>query len=396
MITAIRMVNCQSIKDITLEFAKGKLNIIAADKNNKGKSVLFRMLRVTLNPKFFSKERQRKLIRRGCDYAEIVYLFDDESFGITRVYPDGVQYAYSDDGTNESCRLYNNVPLEMVQKMGFIAIDSTKKFVPNIFDEEQDLALISLKDGSDVGLLNYMLQDQNLETLIDRTGTLIKDWSARASQLDLKIRALENSAHELKYVDADALEEEIKTQEAVYATGRVIQVSSIKLRQLLNLTASSFDYDFAVDAMKLLEIMEEKLQLLKEQKVLKEPCDVRYADVLEVVTLRSQVVCRYAKIHDSPVEEAEVNVILNNVLNSLVNVKVENKPLSERYADDLIQLEDINNKVKSIIALSNKKLELEQEIQLTEKEFVNSCTMYDCPIYRKVVYDGKECVPCDT
>ena len=71
----IRLVNCQSWKDGVIEFSKG-LNVIRAN-NNTGKSVIFKMLKVTCNPESLDKADREDIIRRGSEYAEVTYLFDD-------------------------------------------------------------------------------------------------------------------------------------------------------------------------------------------------------------------------------------------------------------------------------------------------------------------------------
>ena len=75
MIKQIRLVNCQSLEDITFNFATDKLNVLVAD-NSTGKSVLFKMLKVTANPDVFPAKKRSQLIRRGAESAIMACLFD--------------------------------------------------------------------------------------------------------------------------------------------------------------------------------------------------------------------------------------------------------------------------------------------------------------------------------
>ena len=72
MLLEARFINCQSMRDLTMHFATDKLNVIAAD-NSVGKSVLFKMLKVTANPKTLATiEERRQLIRYGEQYAGFI------------------------------------------------------------------------------------------------------------------------------------------------------------------------------------------------------------------------------------------------------------------------------------------------------------------------------------
>ena len=50
MLVKAQLINCQNIKNATFTFATDKINIIAAD-NGTGKSILFKMLKITDCPK---------------------------------------------------------------------------------------------------------------------------------------------------------------------------------------------------------------------------------------------------------------------------------------------------------------------------------------------------------
>lgn len=84
MLKSVRLVNCQSIKDITFNFATDRLNVIAAN-NSVGKSVLFKMLKITADPKQLPTiEERSQLIRHGAESAIFVAVF--KSFYMTIIF----------------------------------------------------------------------------------------------------------------------------------------------------------------------------------------------------------------------------------------------------------------------------------------------------------------------
>ena len=85
MLEAVRFINCQSFEDVTLKFATDKVNILIAD-NSTGKSILFKMLKVTANPDYFTVKQRNLLIRRGADSASMICAFSDGSIGITSIF----------------------------------------------------------------------------------------------------------------------------------------------------------------------------------------------------------------------------------------------------------------------------------------------------------------------
>ena len=96
------------------------------------------MLKITACPGYFTPKERKKLIRNGCDSANILYAFTDGSIGICAVYPTRVMYLYATDGKN--FEKYEEPPHEMITKLGII--HNSDKFVANIIDMDQSLLLV--------------------------------------------------------------------------------------------------------------------------------------------------------------------------------------------------------------------------------------------------------------
>lgn len=58
MIETIQLVNCQSWQNGSFTLSRDKINVIIA-KNDTGKSVLMKMLKVSVSPKFFPPKNAR-------------------------------------------------------------------------------------------------------------------------------------------------------------------------------------------------------------------------------------------------------------------------------------------------------------------------------------------------
>ena len=99
MIHSVRLINCQSWENGIIPLAQDRINVLRAD-NNSGKSVFFKMLKITACPGYFTPKERKKLIRNGCDSANILYAFTDGSVGACSVYPTRVMYLYAEDGKN--------------------------------------------------------------------------------------------------------------------------------------------------------------------------------------------------------------------------------------------------------------------------------------------------------
>ena len=135
MLKSVRLVNCQSIKDITFNFATDRLNVIAAN-NSVGKSVLFKMLKITADPKQLPTiEERSQLIRHGAESAIFVAAFSDGAIGLTVVYPNRVIYRYAQlpelgfDTFAEPPEIY-------LKQLGLL-IDERTKYVATIIDTDQ-------------------------------------------------------------------------------------------------------------------------------------------------------------------------------------------------------------------------------------------------------------------
>lgn len=85
MIVQVQMINCQSWKNSTFDLATDRINVIIAD-NGTGKSVFFKMLKITTNPNYFSRAERKDLIRRHEECATILFKFDDGSIAATKVF----------------------------------------------------------------------------------------------------------------------------------------------------------------------------------------------------------------------------------------------------------------------------------------------------------------------
>lgn len=165
MLLEARFINCQSMRDLTMHFATDKLNVIAAD-NSVGKSVLFKMLKVTANPKTLATiEERRQLIRYGEQYAGFICAFDDGSIGATLVYPNKVIYKYRGNVKNTFKTVYRVERGDKAKKAFVPADDSNLLIEP--FDDSNQLELEKRKTNIINTESGIPRKDQNSGTNIE-------------------------------------------------------------------------------------------------------------------------------------------------------------------------------------------------------------------------------------
>ena len=111
----LQLKNFQSWENEQITFSNG-LNCIIA-RNGVGKSVIYKALQVTVLPNKYSKEDKRDFIRGSAQFAEIYYLFSDNSlyvvkFSETKNLGVSLICLNSERGVNYLCLLKKHLDLE--------------------------------------------------------------------------------------------------------------------------------------------------------------------------------------------------------------------------------------------------------------------------------------------
>lgn len=389
MIREVRMTNCQSWKDASFSLAYDKLNVIIAD-NGIGKSVFMKMLKITACPKIFSREEQAALIRWGASFAQILFIFESGAAAATRVYTNRVLYLYKAAGSSVWEQSYE--PSEaMLRDVGLLA-DVKNKFIANIIDTDQKLLLVDDKLKSNYDFMKLLIFCENLENARERITEEKKRVQIQERELAVRLGSLRHQIEECEYVDVNKVSIELYNlriaQECLYALIELAEQSDM----LFRLTGVKRNYNLLFKELELLEVLEsiDLVQLYVPNTSTASLTDIAYLEAFEEVLscLKDIQVFEYRGAYErelmclEALEELDLDVL-----------KVLPEPLASKAEIKLLEL--LEEVVDFIMQLEKENLIQQDTLGMIEKlecAFAESGKVVQCPIYGKVVYDGKECV----
>lgn len=161
-LTKVRMINCQSMEDITMEFTNG-INIIAGD-NSFGKSIFMKMLRLTVFPQEYNSSDRSNIIRYGKDHASIQYFFSDGSDCIVNIYSNKSIYMMRDPQISDSY-VSDVTPFPRLINSLSILVDEQERFLPNVFNASKELFLVDSNSRANERLLRASCYNEDLDNL---------------------------------------------------------------------------------------------------------------------------------------------------------------------------------------------------------------------------------------
>lgn len=416
MIVQVQMINCQSWKNSTFDLATDRINVIIAD-NGTGKSVFFKMLKITTNPNYFSRAERKDLIRRHEECATILFKFDDGSIAATKVFQTYVLYMYKASDQEELKTAYEQFP-EVLEKLGLIVDPDETSFVANIIDADQDLLLVNSKLKYNYNLVHLLVESPELELVNERAHTALMNVLNPLSSLSSRCETLERAIQDSTYYDVaereleldrvekmkDFLFDLIPVAESLHsiqeASRNYIDVNGIKkLLDLLDLL-ESIDLSQVVVTDKPADIAEH-LKLLKslsvinlnDLKTVDQPFDA--SNYFELIRLLSDLKLQELQTIEAPVNCNEIF----SLLSILTDLNLASLHLTEQVPDLTNHFKLINDifYLQQILALTDSLMltvnSAKKEMQELEIEMQHSGKITECAIYGKVIYNGKKCIP---
>ena len=416
MIVQVQMINCQSWKNSTFDLATDRINVIIAD-NGTGKSVFFKMLKITTNPNYFSRAERKDLIRRHEECATILFKFDDGSIAATKVFQTYVLYMYKASDQEELETAYEQFP-EVLEKLGLIVDPDETSFVANIIDADQDLLLVNSKLKYNYNLVHLLVESPELELVNERAHTALMNVLNPLSSLSSRCETLERAIQDSTYYDVaereleldrvekmkDFLFDLIPVAESLHsiqeASRNYIDVNGIKkLLDLLDLL-ESIDLSQVVVTDKPADIAEH-LKLLKslsainlnDLKTVDQPFDA--SNYFELIRLLSDLKLQELQTIEAPVNCNEIF----SLLSILTDLNLASLHLTEQVPDLTNHFKLINDifYLQQILALTDSLMltvnSAKKEMQELEIEMQHSGKITECAIYGKVIYNGKKCIP---
>lgn len=403
MITQIRMVNCQSWKDASFSLALDRLNVIEAP-NSTGKSVLFKMLKITASPSYFDKVEREKLIRWGAQYASIIYAFDSGGAGAVKVYKEQPVYFYKRSGGGWEQSLAPSP--EMLKEAGLLADGD---FIANIVDTDQDLLLVNPNLSSNYSLIRMLTYNEELENLKDRLAVLQPKFRDYVSATANKAGFYERQLSSVAFRDVEGLRQTLGTLRVAKELMFQLIDSCNMLQGIKSVLQYYKDYKKLLSAVELLQKLE--TVELKGLAVRKKPVDASFAALLEGL---EAVRLSGIMVVEEPVD-AELAVLLAKLESvKLSDLVVGKEPLTFNYAllfGECIKLREnfaslsndtgwmapLPGVLEGAESLQKSLAELAESgkrVEEFEHILKSSGDLVACPIHGEVVYNGHECLPC--
>lgn len=413
------MVNCQSWEDDSFDLKQDRVNIIAAD-NGTGKSVFFKMLKITACPKIFSREEQAALIRWGAECAQIIFLFVDGDAAATRVYKNKVLYLYKRADSCEWTQYYEP-PEVMLKNIGLIA-DTKNKFIANVVDMDQGLLLVDDSLKSNYDLMQMLIFCEDLELVRERASEERNRVFEQEKSFSYKLERINQQISACEYTDIRAAEVELETLRQV----EILLYWLIDVAEQISVIGEQAgvyrDYGMLFYAVCVLEMFESfELSQIKtaspprvsESTVALLDCLEQTAECLSFMHVKGnvvikdedvsilehledtlQLVCSVYVGQSSRVSDQELEILekLENI--ELLRIATRDIPAVE---DGHVQLLESLDKIFRHVDTLTLEFESACRAQESINELMRVCkesgTVLDCPVYGKVVYDGKECIP---
>lgn len=182
-IKSIRLKNVQSFEDQTFHFTDG-LNIIKADSNSEGKSVLFKILREAMTPGYWGAKACKQLIRWKASYGSVLITFSDEVRWLFVLHPTTKQYIkLGEDG--KPVEVYEEPPSEFLERLSCI---KHEKYIANMLTTSNDLLFVESGGSNDKALLALLTTHEYIENVRD---TIVDDSKRKQKVKNTTVKKLD-------------------------------------------------------------------------------------------------------------------------------------------------------------------------------------------------------------
>lgn len=352
MIKIIKLLNCQSWKEGVIPLAQNSVNVLKAD-NNSGKSVLFKMLKMTVCPNYYTPKERKKLIRNGCESADIIYLFTDNSIGICRVFPTRVLYMFAQDG--EHFESYQNPPQEMIDNLGIV--HNADRFIANIIDMDQSLLLVDSNVYENYELIKLLTENLELNELKLKLQNNLGEFEEKSRDLVIEQVTLNELLSEVAYRDVDKMQAELDLAQNWFDTLEVLDSVETSLNRLNNNWVDSIDFDSLTEQMKTLESLT-KLSALTKNIVFRKEITQAMVDFMDFFISISNSLAKLKtaenKDYDFVKQQLDIVEYLQKILNVLQSIKI---PVEKNYNNLIFQI----NSLTMCQRLENKLLSIQHQ-----------------------------------
>lgn len=392
-LSALRLVNLGPWGDETIQFTEG-LNVIVGP-NGAGKSALFSSVRIALLGYKMSADDRRDAIHKGCDRAQIFFLFNDNSVYRVIITEKDIIYNYCSDITESNIfRLANVEDLEGLKiKLGSLVQGD---LICNMIEMDKEKFLIDTRDDDNYGIISFIINDEDLDKLIDNLENYrIPRIKSLNDNIARDLTYYQNLMNEFSKVDLTNMKSKYENASRLLTKldyliqseeylGSVSEFKSIpkKYERLLyycgSLDLCLNDLDLVNEFIDVSDEDFNKLNLASKLDVIVDelsnvvnvPCTSKLESMLETVI------------------DLDSSLVLFNDLRKIPNY--------EKYLDkmELVYfLDGISSGVSDVLSKGDVQTNLDYCIEQLNEE---AGEIYDsCPVYGKIKFANGECVPCD-
>lgn len=389
MIKTIQLVNCQSWRNGSFTLSPDKINVIIA-KNDTGKSVLMKMLKISVSPKFYSPKKRKKLIRWGAQDARAYYQFTDGALAVVIVQQNAkVLYGFKEPNATKLAMSYDP-PVRLVDELGMM-VNSDGTFIANIIDTDQNLMLVDSDSKATCEFISMLCNNATLDEYKETLKMWQKDASDSLSTAEMHLTTSQYEYQKTEYVDVEKEEEKLNKMQIV----KEVLVKLIDGARILNrldqCNTDTIDFNRALlvtDA--LLKMESNSFGKLKVMSFNEHSIEiVSSLEKLETVKFEKlKINCKSVSK-----EANEILKILERLeLTELSVFYIGKEPISQEYFRVLEKLENTEIVLNNIREATLESRELKKEIAILKDKFLKSGDVYKCPIYEEVIYDGEECI----
>jgi hypothetical protein len=389
---SLRLVHCQSLKDVYYEFVDG-LNVIIAE-NNTGKSVKWKMLKIACDPKVYSKEEMNELIMRGKDYAEATYIFEDHSCGIVRVYKDKPIYYYSADHRVDGSFVASLEPDEIFIRNLSVIIDPESHTVINILDLDQSLFMVNGNSKTTHNMLDLITNDPKLNRIIGITAEKTLIYRNKLKSAQKVYREIQTKVATYDYVDLDSLNIRIQSCKAAL---RVYEVMVDLAREMSSASNYVTDEEFYDTQIRLCDLAITGREFSEQSSGLfiKEFDE----DKLKVIDMYEEFSRVYESLKESNIQYNPEAIDIMDIFLSFYEVAASITPAEEIEqslfsALDLLEVSrEVFRQVQDLGNFINVMKESEVDIKQLNETINELGLVVPCPIYGMVTHVDGECIP---
>lgn len=423
-LAAVRMYNCQSHKDTIYEFSPDKVNVIFGD-NSVGKSVFFKMLKASINPKSLQEKDRVDLIRRKEEFAQIHYLFSDNSNAICRVYKKGIIFQYQESPQDKP--IVTNEPHEKFLEKLNILMDVNSGFTTNIIDGDNDRLLVNSNLKSNYYFLRLIVYNEDIENLMEKIPVKMADAQKLRETLVSKLNYVNQRLEVISYVDPDLLQEKVLKMES----GTDVLYKGIDIYKfLLNLEASfteKKDFNYLLSKTEILQkcvkisetldnlhpvrqfkietlnLCEKGLGVFKTMELLEslELPDTKKMELnklllncIEVLQCLNNIIAvDETKDYTIPIRIIDIMLAILENLENIKLTKEKDYVEKENLLEKVVVLTDLCEKITFLQETAQNKAIAEKEYFEVLDKIKGQNAVVNCPVYGEVIFDEHNCTP---